>query len=233
MMTPYDWQEGMGHRAEFVASRLRAGVPVVAASVPEGILMATYRNQASKIFEIYDRLVYSAIGLQSDVEGVRVAAVEYCHQEGYQRSEEDVTIQRVVMHLSRPLKDAFGSFQSAPAVVRTIFAEVAETPEEDRIFVLDYDGDYTVCNRVGLVAGSVEAYGAMEEALDGVDFNSVPTVDALAQMREAVLKGMDPGGEKAGESLLPELAFEAVLMRRDDSRSRRFTYLEGEHPPLC
>lgn len=233
MLTPYDWQEGIGHRAQYVESRLKAGVPVVAASVADGIVVATFRAQASKIFEIYDRLVYSAIGLQSDVEAIRVAAVEFAHQEGYRRSEDDVTIQRMVTHLSSPLKSAFASFNGAPVVVRSLFAEVGETVEDDRFYVLDYDGDYRICRSMGAVAGTDAAYEAIEKAVAGVDFATAVTTDAVAQLREAVLKGMDPGGELAAGSELPELSFEAVLMRRDKSRERRFSVLAGDDLPTC
>ena len=233
MMTPYDWQEGIGHRAQYVEGRLKTGIPVVASSVPDGVLVATYRSQTPKIYEIYDRLVFSAIGLQSDVEAIRVAAIEFCHQEGFRRSEEDVTIQRTVNNLTGPLKAAFGNFQAAPVVVRSVFAEVGETVDHDRFYVLDYDGDYTVCKHKGIVAGSEEAMAAMEKALERVDFDTAKTVDALAQMREALVKGMDPSGERAAASELEELTFEAVLMSRSPERSRRFTVIEGPGTDDC
>ena len=62
MMTPFDWQEGMTHRASFVEARLQGGTPVVAASCAEGILMLTARRQAAKIYEVYDRLMVGLIG---------------------------------------------------------------------------------------------------------------------------------------------------------------------------
>lgn len=227
-MTPYDWQEGIGHRAQYVEGRLKSGIPVAAVSVTDGILVASYRYTSGKIFEVYDRLVYSAIGLQSDVEALRVAAVEYCHQEGYRRSEEDVTIQRVVTTLSDPLKKAFGDFRMSPMVVRTLFAEVGENMDKDRYYVLDYDGDFRPSRGRALLAGSDAAVEAMAEALKGVDFSTVGVTDALAQLREAVLKGMDPDGESAASGELPELTFEAVLMRRDDKHTRKFEVLEGQ-----
>jgi len=62
MITPYDWQEGIGHRASYVDNKLAQGSPVMAISIGEGILLLTYRRQARKIYEIYDRLAYAAIG---------------------------------------------------------------------------------------------------------------------------------------------------------------------------
>jgi len=71
MFTPYDWQEGIGNRAQYIEGKLAQGVPVLAISLSEGILIFTYRRQSRKICEIYDRLVFAAIGQQSDVEARR------------------------------------------------------------------------------------------------------------------------------------------------------------------
>lgn len=225
MVTPYDWQEGIGHRAQYVESRMSAGVPIAAASIPDGVLVATFRKQASKVYEIYDRLIYSAIGMQSDVENVRVGAIEFCHQEGYQRSEQDVTIQRLVSHISRPLKAAFGDFSTSPIVVRALFAEVADDIENDRYTILEYDGDYFNTKGVCLVAPNEESFLAMRVALEGVDFTKIKQVDALAQLRESVLKGMDPDGSRAAAGEMPELSFEAAIMIRGEGKTRRFQRL--------
>src|SRR3569832_2774998 len=100
MFTPYDWQEGIGNRAQYIEAKLAQGAPVVAVSLEDGILVFTYRRQARKIYEVYDRLIFAGIGQQSDVEALRMAAVDFASQEGYNRSEQDVTIQRVATALS-------------------------------------------------------------------------------------------------------------------------------------
>lgn len=227
MMTPYDWQESMAHRAQFVEGRLASGIPVAAASTPEGILIATYRTHITKLFEIYDRLVYSAIGQQSDIEAIRVAAVDFCHQEGFRRSEEDVTIQRTVTQISAAIKQSFGDFRTVPAVARNLFAEVNESPDQDRFYILDFDGDYAVHQNNAMLAGTPEAVAVMREAIAGVEFSKIKTIDALAQLREAVIKGMDPQGSEAAESRLPELCFEAAIISRDSTKNRRFRFLES------
>ena len=165
-MSPFDWQEGIGHRAQYVESRLAAGVPVVAFSHAEGILIGTYRSQARKVYEIYDRLAYAGIGLQSDIEAVRVAAVDFAHQEGYQRSQDDVTIQRVISVLSAPVKRAFSDFQMSPLVIKCLFAEVEDTVEKDRYYTIDYDGDYAVCRNCSVIAGTDEARDKLSDLLD-------------------------------------------------------------------
>src|SRR3569832_1637489 len=76
VFTPYDWQEGIGNRAQYIEGKLAQGLPVLALSLAEGILLFTYRRQARKIYEIYDRLIFAGVGQQSDVEALRIAAVD-------------------------------------------------------------------------------------------------------------------------------------------------------------
>src|SRR5580700_2953899 len=131
MLTPYDWQEGIGNRAQYIEGKLVSGSPVLAVSLPDGILLYTFRRQARKIYEIYDRLVFAGVGQQSDVEALRMSALEFASREGYNRSDEDVTIQRVATAMSAPLKRAFSDFSTSPLVARSLFGEVGSTLEED------------------------------------------------------------------------------------------------------
>lgn len=227
MVTPYDWQENLGHRMRYVEGRLETGVPVAAVSIPDGIVIASFRFQSNKVFEIYDRIAFSAIGLQSDVETVRVSAIEYCHQEGFRRSTEDVTIQRLVTHLSGPIKRAFGDMRSAPVVIRALFAEVDENPGHDKFYSVDYDGDYTIEKHRILLAGTEHGASEMSKALEGFDCLQASLDEAKEKLREVVIAGLDPDGKQAAAGDMPEMTYEVALLRRDENRTRRFTRLEG------
>lgn len=222
MLTPYDWQEGIGNRAQYIEGKLAQGSPVLALSRPEGVLFFTYRRQTRKIYEIYDRLIFSGIGQQSDVDAIRNAALEFASREGFQRSEEDVTIQRVVTAMSAPLKRAFGDFGSAPWVARSLFAEVGETPEDDVFYVLDYDGDYAVTKGRAAVAGTLDIGESLDQALSEIGAGSLEaTVEAL---KPVWIKAVDPDGEK-GASATDGLTLEVALMDRSPNRENRFRLL--------
>ena len=220
MYTPYDWQEGIGHRAQFVEGKLADGTPALGLSLKEGVLVLTWRRQARKVFEIYDRLAFSAIGRQSDIESLRVAAVDFAHKEGYNRSEQDVTIQRVVAALSEPVKRAFGDFNTGPFVVRSLFAEVGVRPEDDLFYVLDYDGDFRPSKAHALVAGTEEHSKALEEKIAGLSLAKLSPQEALA----TVGAFWPLPGEESADSL----SVEAVLIERSSERENRFRYLTGE-----
>jgi proteasome alpha subunit len=227
MLTPYHWQEGIGHRASYVESRLASGTPVLTLSIPDGVIAFTVRRQARKIYEIYDRLMFSAIGQQSDVEAMRVAAIEFAHQEGYNHSEQDVTIQRVVAALSQPLKRAFGDFNTAPFVVRSMFAEVGDAPAQDAFYLLDFDGDFAVLNGSAHLAGSEEAASAVREGLGGLEGRPLKPEEAIEALKPLWARAFDPEGDKPFEALAKDLTPEVALLRRAPDRQRRFEALLG------
>ena len=202
-------------------------MPVAAASIPDGVLIATFRQKSRKVFEIYDRIAFSGMGVQGDIEALRVGAIDFCHSEGFRRSEEDVTVRRLVSAMSDPVKQAFGNFRNAPMVVKGLFVELGETQEKDAFYVLDYDGDFGLRRGVAWLSGSQEGFDSMKKELSNDDFANAKLDDASALLREAVLKAMDPDGSKAAEGELPELTFEAALLERNTSRERTFKFVAG------
>ncbi len=221
MLTPHEWQEGIGFRASFIEGRLIQGAPILAVSIPAGVVIFSYRRHSRKIYEIYDRLAYAAIGQQSDVEALRVAALDFAHQEGFNRSEEDVTIRRVVSALSAPIKQAFADFNSAPIVARSLFVEVCRDPEHDSYAILDYEGDFKMRRQWSYVAGTTDHDEVLKAALT--------ELHAAAPSPEVAFKNMQELWESTfrteeHEGLLPE----AVFMMRGDDRASRFRMLTPE-----
>jgi proteasome alpha subunit len=227
MYTPYDWQEAIGHRAQFVEAKLALGTPVVAASFEAGILMLTYRRQARKIFEVYDQLIMGAIGQQSDIEAVRLAAIDFSHREGYSHSEEDVTLHRLLGAISIPVKRAFSDFSSSPIVAECLFAEVSETPEQDQYAILEYDGDYRTTKKHAFVAMNPNLADALSKRLEGLKTKGVGIAKGF-QLLDNIWKEtlQDTASKSAEFEMEPDLNPEmAILERRPhgESRYRHFT----------
>lgn len=219
MLTPYDWQEGMGNRSAFVEGRLSQGSPVLAVSLEAGILLFTYKRQSGKLFEIYDRLGFGALGQQSDIEAIRVAAVEFAHQEGFSRSEADVTIQRVVTGVSTPLKQAFGDFTRSPILAASVFAELGATAEDDRFYTIDYDGDYHQLRNCAVVSVGSSSKPDLRESIP-VDSSVEAALEKLAEIWQNV-------ASEAGERDVPMdgLHREVLFLQRNSVRENLFTYL--------
>lgn len=245
--TPYDFNESVRHRTEYIEERLRDGSPVAGISYDGGVLLLTLRRTQRKIFEIYDRLMFAGLGNQSDLEIIRVGAIDFAHQEGYARSPDDVTIQRVVgFAISPGIKRAFGDVLNAPFVVRALFAEMGRAPEEDLFYTLNYDGEFVSLNWAAAVAGTPEAEEQMIRQLVPEDAEGAP--DLQTALRRALrawavgrLWAIDAHLEEEGaESLseeriasflreqLQDLQVEAAILDRFTKRERKFRLLKED-----
>lgn len=221
MVTPFDWQEGMGHRQQYVRGRLESASPVFMVSLPEGILGFAMRRQARKIYEIYDRLMLGASGQQSDIESIRTAAIDFAHQEGFNRSEDDVTIARVVGAISTPLKRAFSDFNTAPFVIQGVFAEVGDKPAEDSFYFLDFDGDFSVHRNKGYVLPDEAARTRIADRLAGFD-HTMDVKHALVELKQMWALAVSEVGVDF-EVLTENLCLDAALLRRE--RTSESSYL--------
>lgn len=170
MYTPFDINEAISHRKDYVEERLRGGSPIVGLRYADGLLLLTVRRSQRKVFEIYDRQMFSGIGKQSDIENVRLRAIQDMHQEGFERSPDDVSVQRLVgFTLSPVLKKAFGDPMYEPIVLRALFAELGRNKNGDTFYTLNYDGEMQSSKDVGVVAGTQTAEDAMLERLGEID----------------------------------------------------------------
>ncbi len=140
---PYRWLEAIGNRREYILDQLKGGTPVFALSRPEGILLVGAGHGSSKVFEIYDRHAFAALGHPVDIEKVRQAAIEAAHMEGFNRSPKDVTLRRLISFaLSTTLKSSFEQIFSPPLIVESIFAELGDAIAQDVLVRVHYDGNH-------------------------------------------------------------------------------------------
>jgi proteasome alpha subunit len=224
MLSPYDWQEGIGHRTQYVESRIAGGSPVVAASFEDAIVFLTYRKQARKLFEVYDELMMGAIGQQSDVDSMRMAAVEFAHQEGFNRSERDVTIQRVVNALSAPIKRAFADFSMVPVVARALFAQVGATPSQDSYMMLDFDGDFHARHGYGYVAPNLESADIIERRLGELARDKLSLEKGIEALKEIWSAGFKADEVGSVEEVTEGMSLEISQLVRKPKGENRFRY---------
>ena len=236
MYSPYDFNQSIAHRAEYVEERLKAGAPVVGISYDNGVLLFTVKRTQRKVFEIYDQLMYSAIGAQADVEAVRLAAIDFAHQEGFSRSPDDVSIQRLVgFVLSPAIKRAFSDPMTSPNVLRAVFAEVGRTPGQDSFFVLNYDGEFSNASKFAFAAGSTAGEDAMRDDLS--KFEDIPTLEvALQRAASAWRAGSTTSNNEEGDDALQEAlqdgTIEAAVLERNTPRESKFRLLQAAELPV-
>lgn len=234
MYSPYDFNQSIAHRAEYVEERLKSGAAVIGLSYDAGVLLFTLKRTQRKVFEIYDQIIYSAIGAQTDVEAVRLAAIDFAHQEGFARSPDDVSIQRLVgFAISPAIKRTFSDPMTSPHVLRALFAEVGPTPEEDSFFVLDYDGEFANRSLFAFAAGSTASGDAMQAELEKQ--KGIPDLNEALQRAAAAWRAgasTSVNEEEAQTDALVEALkegeIEAGVLERDSPRESKFRLLNVE-----
>lgn len=181
----YDWNQSLQQRNEYVEDRLKDGSPIVAVSFEDGILLLTLRSaQGRKIFDIYDRIIMGALGKQSDIESVRLAAIDNTHKEGFERSPDDVSVQRLVgFALSPAIKRLYNDQTTIPLTIRALFAEMGKTADDDNLFVLGYDGEFAAKKNGAVAAGTPFAETEAEKTLTDAKPDTIS--DALKAAIEA------------------------------------------------
>lgn len=249
----YDFNNALQQRNEYVEDRLKDGSPIVAVSFDDGILLLTLRGGQRKIFEVYDRLAMGALGKQSDVEAVRIAAIDAAHREGFERSPDDVAIQRLVgFGLSPAVKRVYNDQSAIPLTLRAVFAELGATQDKDHLFVLGYDGEFKTLIGGAIAAGTAyaeeQAEAVLKEATPHTLQEAMQTaLTAWATGRAKLLpeakkadNDYDPLDEDdapkvaddpkvtLSEALKNGLTVEAALLQRNTRREVKFRQLKPE-----
>jgi proteasome alpha subunit len=183
---PYRWLEAIANRKEYVVDQLKGGSPVLAASLPDGIILLGVGGGQSKVFELFDRHALAGLGHPADIEKIRQAAIDAAHIEAFTRAPEDVSLRRLVSFgLSPQLKVNFEQIFSAPFLVELLLAELGSEPAHDLFFRLHYDGSFQTQSDGSILAASqpeAEAAGQkwLKEALQGKS-NRKEAADILLQ----------------------------------------------------
>jgi len=152
---PYRWLEAIANRREYVIEQLKGGSPVLAASLPEGILLLGVGSGQSKVFELFDRQALGGLGHPADIEKIRQAAIDAAHVEAFTRAPEDVSLRRLIgFGLSPQLKANFEQIYSAPFLVELLLAELGSEPAHDLFFRLHFDGSFQMQTGGAILAAS-------------------------------------------------------------------------------
>jgi proteasome alpha subunit len=203
---PYRWVEAIANRREYIEDQLRRGSPIVLVNYADGLLLLTVSRETRKVFEIYDRIGFAALGHPADIERMRLIAIDLAHMEGFNRAVNDVSLRRLVSFgMSPALKGAFEQVYGAPLIVKMLLAELGDDPEHDALVKLDYDGslgrsEIEMKEPFEVLAGTSEAEKQMLNFL--VDNNGNPRRsldDALRLAARTWAIGMETA-ERAGQA---------------------------------
>ncbi len=211
----------MRDRSDYARKGIARGRSVVVLSYDGGVLFVAENHSAAlhKVSEIYDRIAFAAVGKYNEFENLRVAGVRLADLRGYSYDRRDVTGRGLANAYAQTLGSIFTE-QSKPYEVEICVAEVGDTPADDELYRLTYDG--SVADEPGFVAmgGHSEAMAALlrERHL------GEQSVEAGLRLAVEALAGT--GGTDGAPRQIDGAALEVAVLDRTRS-GRRFRRITG------
>src|SRR5579875_161658 len=134
-------EQAMKDKADYARKGIARGRSGVVIQYDGGILFVAPNPSRAlhKISEIYDRIAFAAVGRYNEYEALRKAGVRHADLTGYQYDRQDVTARGLANWYAQTLGTIFTD-SPKPFEVEIVVAEVGETPAEDQIYRITFDG---------------------------------------------------------------------------------------------
>jgi proteasome alpha subunit len=134
----------MKDRSEYARKGIGRGKSVVAMEYADGILFLAENPSATlhKISEIYDRIAFAGVGKYSEFEDLRISGIRLADYRGYAYGREDVNAKTLANAYSQALSAIFTQ-QMKPFEVEILVGQVGDTPRENELFHVLFDGSVT------------------------------------------------------------------------------------------
>lgn len=144
-------------KADFARKGISRGRSVVVLTYAGGILlMAENPSKAlHKISEIYDRVGFAAVGKYNEFENLRVAGIRFADQRGFAYDRSDVSGRSLANAYAQTLGAVFTE-SPKPYEVEIVVAEVGETPAEDQLYRVSFDGSVADERGFAAMGGNAE-----------------------------------------------------------------------------
>lgn len=214
----------MKDRADFARKGIARGRPAVVLQYDNGILFVTENSSRAlhKIAEIYDRIGFAAVGKYHEFEELRRQGIRYADMRGYAYDRADVTARGLANAYAQTLGAAFTT-DPKPREVELVVAEVGETPENDQIYRLSYDG--SVADEPGFAVMGGQADVLRDRIRAG--FNANATLAEAFKSALTALASVTPEGVTgAGPRTFSPNGLEVAVLERNRP-GRKFRRLVG------
>jgi len=189
----------MQDKAEYARKGIAKGRSIVALEYDDGLLLMSENPSASlnKISEIYDRIAFAGVGKYSEFENLRKAGIRYADLKGYSYSRQDVTTKSLANAYSETIGAIF-TRDPKPLEVEILIVEVGETPAQNEMYHVSFDGTITDRRLLAVIGGQAERIRIYLQEHYTTDL-TLP--EALALSRRGLLAGYErpPAEESALE----------------------------------
>ena len=148
----------MRDRSEYARKGISRGRSVAVVTYADGVLFIAENPSSTlhKVGELYDRIGFAAVGRYSEFESLRVAGVRLADVRGYSYNRRDVT-GRVIANAYAQTLGAIFTEQMKPFEVELCVAEVGDSPENDQLYRLTFDGSIVDEPDFVVMGGQAEA----------------------------------------------------------------------------
>jgi proteasome alpha subunit len=210
----------MRDRAEFARKNISRGRNVVVLSCADGVLLVAENVSSAlhKVYELYDRIGFAAVGKYNEFENLRTAGVRMADLRGYSYDRRDVNAASLAKAYAQTLGAIF-SEQTKPFEVEICVAGVGASPDGDELYRLTFDG--SINDEPGYLAMGGDAEHLVEVLSEGHD-SEAPLADAFALALRALSHG---GSNGTPRELTTDVLEVAVLERARPGRA--FRRIEG------
>ena len=151
-------EQMMQDKAEYAKKGIAKGRSIIAMEYENGVLFVAENPSTSlfKISEIYDSIAFSGAGKYSEFENLRKAGIQHADLKGLMYSREDVTARSLANGYSQTLGTIF-SQELKPFEVELLLAQVGETPEQNELYRIGFDGSIFDEKRFTVIGGRAES----------------------------------------------------------------------------
>jgi len=214
-------EQMMKDRADFARKGIGRGRSVAVIRYADGVLFVSENPSAAlhKISEIYDRIAFAAVGRYNEFENLRIAGVRLADMRGYSYDRLDVTGRGLANAYAQTLGTIFSSGAEKPYEIEIFVAEVGDTPEEDQVFRLTFDGQVVEEHDVAVMGGAAES---VTKYLEERYTQGLSRDDALKLAAAAL------GHSETGHRNIPAGDLEVAVLDRTRSQERKFKRLDDK-----
>jgi len=211
----------MRDKSDYARKGIARGRSVLVMTYTDGILFCGENPSRAlhKISEIHDRIAFAAVGKYNEFENLRLAGVRYADLKGYQYDRRDVTSRGLANAYAQTLGTIFTE-SGKPYEVELTVAEVGQSPDDDQVYRLTYDGSVTEEHGFVVMGGTADPLaGVLKEEHSGA-------LDLEAAVKLAV-RALAATAEGSESRTITADGLEAAVLDRNRPR-RAFKRLSTE-----
>ena len=126
--------------------------------------------------------------------------LDMAHVEGFNRSDKDVTLARLLQFGIAPaMKQNFEEVMRAPYLVKLLFAEI-DFDNRPLFFRLNYDGHWEMFKKGVVISGNDKESGWIQKQIEQTDFASLSLKQALKEACRLWEEGKKQGSTESGDA---------------------------------